>query len=115
LHKPTKEERSVPLKALNRKLDMPGSIDIACERAIPCQRGTYFELAADIPLVLLHGEIHACGEVRGRVMDGTAVCPGYIWINGPLLTGLRRTGRTRCARNEEPHNSSANDKQESKE
>src|ERR1700731_2064990 len=98
---------------------MPGSIDMACERAIPCQRGTYCELATDIPLVLLHGESHACGGVHGRVMDGTAVCPDHIWINGRLLTGLRRTagrtGRTRSARNEEPHNSSANDKQECKE
>src|SRR5439155_22319472 len=98
---------------------MPGRIDMACERAISCQRGTYRELAADIPLVLLHGEIHACGGVHGRVMDGTAVCPGHIWINGRLLTGLRRTarrtGRTRCARDEEPHKRSANDKQESKE
>ena len=95
---------------------MPGSIDIACERAISRQRETYRELAADIPLVLLHGEIHACGDVRGRVMDGTAVCPDHIWINGRLLTGLRRTARsTRSARNEEPHKGSANDKQESKE
>src|SRR5436305_12613108 len=88
LYQPSKEERSVPLKALNCKLDMPGSIDIACERAIPCQRGTYRELAADIPLVLLHGDIHACGGVHARVMDGTAVCPDLIWINGGLLTGL---------------------------
>jgi hypothetical protein len=116
LHKPTKEERSVPLKALNRKLDMPGSIDIACERAIPCQRGTYFELAADIPLVLLHGEMHACVDARGRVIDDTTVCPGYIWINRRLLTRQRRTARsTRSTRNNEPHNTSANEKQESKE
>src|SRR5947209_4045035 len=104
---------------------MPGSIDMACERAISRQRETYRELATDIPLVLLHGEIHVCRGVHGRVMDGTAVCPGHIWINGRLLTGLRRTagrtgrtrrtGSTRCARNEEPHKSSANDKQESKE
>ena len=95
---------------------MPGSIDMACERTISRQRGTYCELAADIPLVLLHGEIHACGDARGRVMDGTTVCPGYIWINGRLLTGQRRTaGRTGSARNEEPDKSSGSDKQESKE
>ena len=98
---------------------MPGSIEMACERAISRQRGTYRELAADIPLVLLHGEIHACDDARGRVMDGTTVCPGHIWINGRLLTGQRRTagrtGSTRSVRNDEPHNSSANDKQEKKE
>src|SRR5437016_6938749 len=91
LYQPSKEERSVPLKALNRELDMPGSIDIACERAISPQRWTYRELAADIPLVLLHGEIHACSDARGRVIDGTAVGPGYIWISWRLLTWQRRT------------------------
>src|SRR2546422_4590835 len=60
-----------------------------------CQRGTYRELTTDIPLVLLHGEIHACDDARGRVMDGTTVCPGYIWINGRLLTGQRDRKSTR--------------------
>src|SRR5438128_20187 len=70
LHRPGEKERRVPSVALDGKLDVPGSIDRAAERAIALKGRRDREGATDAALALLDREGHVRIKIRGSIMDG---------------------------------------------